>query len=97
MKVEEFEAGELCAKHRYAWCPHCDPRPTVDITEVQPDAIVVRGDELRSGDYVFDTNGGTYKLVLITRVGDVVRFRRNDFRQGSIRADETITILRYEE
>ena len=74
-----------------------DDEATVNITDVEPDAIVVRGDELRNGDYVFDTNGGTYKIVMVTRVGNVVRFRRNDMHQGRIEADETITILRYED
>jgi hypothetical protein len=70
---------------------------TVDIVDVEPNAIQVRGRDLRRGDYVFDTNGGTYKIVSIYTKGTRVVFRRNDMHQDSIGTHETITILRYEE
>lgn len=67
---------------------------TVNITDVEPKAVRVKGSDLKSGDRVFDVWGHSYKIRLVTpRKDGRISFRRSDFQQDWIGADETITII----
>lgn len=67
---------------------------TVDIVDVVPGAVKVRGDELAVGDTVFDAYGGKYLLVNVRLYTRRVTVIRDDGGRFGLDRDETITIIR---
>lgn len=67
---------------------------TVLISEVEPSAERVRVDEVRPGDLVFDTFGGTHVVTSVRLYKRIVRIYRADHWDSSFLRTETITIIR---
>lgn len=68
--------------------------PTIDITEAEPKAVRVNRREIKVGDRVFDTFGGTHEVVRVRHHKNVTTAVRDDGPAFTLVGDETITVLK---
>lgn len=67
---------------------------TVSITDVFPEAEVVKASTLRVGDTVFDVWGTQYELTKVTLHHPIVTTIRSDGQYNVWTWDETLTVIR---
>lgn len=70
---------------------------TVDITDVFAKAVKVKASEIKVGDFVFDTFGGTHEVTRIRELKDVRKIIRDDGMPCWWEPSKTVTIVRGED
>jgi hypothetical protein len=68
--------------------------PTTSITDVFPEAVRIKGADLRVGDTVFDTFGGKHVLTKVRHYKHVAHIVRVDGGTSNVNRADTITVIR---
>lgn len=76
-------------------CPFADEQPAVvEISDVERSTIKLAAQSVRVGDLVFDTFGGTHRVVSVRRYPHLVRIMRDDGWPITLERATLITVKR---